>query len=95
MSDTIQVSRAEMLAKAELAKKGIRLAYLVPAPLTQRKFVPSVNLADIDDRKSSAYLRECYALLCGLPTIPKSTGKYHNRTLLADELNRLVTRLEL
>ena len=93
----ISAAEAEALKKAMAEKgrrdsQGIHLAYLVPKP-QKRNFVPSVNLADINDSKSSAYLREGWALVNGLDTIPKSTGKFHNRTLLADEINRLVRNM--
>ena len=58
-----------------------------------RKFVRSVNLHDIDDSKTGAYLLECWAIVKGRDTIPKSAGKFHNRTLLAAELNRIINAL--
>jgi len=57
------------------------------------KFVRSVNLHDINDSKSSAYLREAWAVVRGLDTIPKSTGQFHNRTLLAAEINRIISNM--
>lgn len=76
------------IADAPLRLQGSRAVRLPP-----RKFVRTVNLQDIDDRKTGAYLLECWAIVKGRDTIPKSAGKFHNRTLLAAELNRIINAL--
>ena len=93
---TITIERNDLAALRDAlaaalapAKPRQQAAAVYSAP----KFVRSVNLHDINDSKSSAYLRECWAVVNGLDIIPKSTGKFHNRTLLADELNSRVRNM--